>query len=351
MIENAADEFDDDLGRDLEAPVVVGDEGDLALEEAMTAVDFASLSEAQVRDLESGDRDKIARALMSEPGPGDETPGGAEAEAEAVAVGGDGAPTRISLKAISDPEERRALAEATRMVRDGKYPNLKSALVEMLGLNQGAAAEGDLNPSLELGAEGIENRIAELQEQRQAAKEEFDYDVADRLLEEISELRLDLREAQRAEESHAELMRDWVKVEESSRELARELYPELRDPNSFLYQAMEDELILADYRKDAIFSSPDWPEKIATKVYEKHGGKFGGGYAEPDESGVARKIPNPPSKGVRMPGSPVGPAANTAVVTAQVAMAQLARLSLEEQDAVLAMLDINEQVRARRKES
>jgi hypothetical protein len=299
---------------------------DPCVEESMSAVDLTTLSDEQVRDLESGNPEQISRALNVHEGE---------------------APTRISLKAIADPEERRALAEATRMVRDGKYPNLKAALMETLGL--GRVSEGEQE-----GREGVirdegvlEGRISVLEEQRRVAKAEFAYDEADELLEQITELRLNLRDAQSLADQQSYQVQEWVQVEDVSRNRAIELYPELSDPGSEFYLLAEDEIVLAEHKKDAIFSSPDWPEKIADRVSSKYGRKFGGGYAEPDGNRASSRIPSPPPRGVRMPGSPVGPAANTAAVTARSALAQLSQLSLEEQDAVLALLDINERSRTK----
>ncbi|HYF33993.1 MAG TPA: hypothetical protein VD994_01780 [Prosthecobacter sp.] len=295
---------------------------DSELEAAMSAVDFAEMSDEQLDSLGSGDHERIAKALNL-----------------------DVAPTRISLRAVTDPEERRAVADATRLVRDGKHSTLRGALIEVLGLQASAEPEAaNAGDAPDPQGAPIEERISLLEQDLKQARDFFDYDRA----LEIQERILDLRQTQHAEARQQSQLQEWSEAEDVCRASVITLFPQLSDPESEFSQLVEDEIVIAENRQPDLFLSPDWPEKIAIRVNEKHGKKFGGGAAEPGGGRASRTIPNPPPRpGVRMPGSPVGPGANTSTLTAHTALAAFDQLSLEEQDAVLTQLDIVHQRRGR----
>jgi hypothetical protein len=305
---------------------------DAELEAAMTAVDFTQMSDAQLEALGSGDQEKIAQALNV-----------------------DLAPTRISLRAVADPEERRAVADATRLVREGKHSSLRSALAEVMGLavatpapDATAAEQEALQTLPEMEAQApagtqVADPFGELQTDHQRALDFFDYDQALELHERMSTLRTERQQAEAQE-------RGWTEAETTSWSAAVAAHPALADAQSEFARLVDDEMILAEHRQDAVLFHPDWPEKIAARVAEKHGGTFGGGTAEPGSGAVQARMavpPPPPRPGVRLPGSPVGPGANTVTLTAKTALAEFDRLTLEQQDAVLTALDVSFQRRAR----
>lgn len=249
------------------------------------------------------------------------------------------------------------------MLRDGRHTNLRDALEEALGLRPAVAAATDkVDVSVpnkervkvgEVAASQVRElagKIAQLEEERRLAKAEYDYEQSEALLEQITGLKLGLRDAQLAQAGKNPEVTQWIQGEEESRNRAAQLFPDLGDENSVFFNLVEDEIVLAELKEDDIFNTPEWPERIARRVSEKYGFTSGGGTVEPvTENNASSRIPTPPFRGVRLPGSPVGPVSGSAAVSAHVALEQLAQLPLDDQDAVLALLDMNEQrARARR---
>lgn len=316
-----------------EAATALGGDGQGGLEEAMQAVDLGLLNEEQVADLESGDATRIEQAVRA-----------------AQKSGEVRMPGRISLKAIENPEEKRSLIEATRMLRDGEAKSLREALGRVFEL-EGAVAKMEAEPRLApepepffqaSGVEAMELRLAQMQQECEARKQAYDYEGAEALMAEMAEARMDLREAQKAGEMQQGHVAEFVAGEDASRGRVLEQYGVLlRDPQSEFNHLLDAEIALAERRNDAILSSADWPEKIASRTYQKYEVLMGGGVADPWGERQGNRAASAPRTGVRMPGSPVGVGANSTALTASAALSEFERLSPEEQKSVLDQLDRN----------
>jgi hypothetical protein len=102
---------------------------------------------------------------------------------------------------------------------------------------------------------------------------------------------------------------------------------------------LDAEILLAEKADDIILHYSDWPEKIASRTFEKYGALLGGGAADPGGGWSGEVTPRAPRMGVRMPGSPVGGGANSMALTASAALAEFEKLDPEEQRRVLDRLD------------
>lgn len=311
--------------------------GDHTLDQAMEAVDLSQLSEDQVADLESGDFDRLSQALSL-------------AQKNPLLRGEDRGPDRISLKAIQNKEERLMLTKATQLLRDGQAEDLRTALGMVFDFEKGpshveGAGLGDMQEAAEfemLGGESVlalEAKLQELQNRREDRRVNYDFEESDRLLAEIIETKQELREASREAEHEQAHWASYVQMETASRERALSRYSSLlENPENEFNDWLDVEIALADKREDAILSSPDWPEKIADRTFQKYKARTGGGAVDP-EFGLFERTPLAPRPGVRMPGSPVGGGANSMALTASAALSEFEKLSPEEQKSVLDRLD------------
>ena len=321
-----------------------------AIDELLAQVQLSEMSNEQLADIESGDPARIRAALGIKAGP----EGAAATEAAkpaAPAPDDDRELKRISLKAIKSPDERAAVAQAVQLVREGKHDSLSAALAEVFKLNSAPpAAKADdppPSPAVDDGVKAIEDKIAALEADRKHLKSAaggYEYDAAEEKLAEIMELKLDLRDAKREAAAKAEQAKanqgaqaKWEEDESASRARALEKYGEMMtDPDSAFADYVEVEIALAERKNDNILSQPDWPEKIADRVKEKYFKDNGAAYSAPELP--ASKIPAPPP-GIRLPGSPVGNAANSVALTAPAAAVEFDKLTEEQRFAALTLAE------------
>jgi hypothetical protein len=310
-----------------------------SLDEALEGADLTKMTDAQIRDFESGDPERVEAALaaqMTPRAPGDESAA---------------APARVSIKALK-PEDRARTVQALDLIRAGRTP--AEAFAEAFGITgqaqtqtheaDGFAQEGvadfyaaaDSAPGLADAPQvaELEGHLAMLQQQYQEAKASYDPGATD-LLEQLTDVKMDLREA-RHEASMVQ--NHWQGTQAESHTRAMDMFADLiTDEAAEFVPHCDDEILLAEAKNDPILNHPDWPEKIGRRVIDK----FFKGHAA-NSLGHARgasQIPPAPRHAVRLPGSPVGPGFSAGALSPQTAMAEIDKLTPEQQDAFIHSLD------------
>ncbi len=350
-----------------------------SLDDALAGADLTQMTEAQLRDFESGDpyRVEAALAAVQQPHAAHPAPGGEEDEdADATTTGAAAAastsalaPSRISIKALK-PEDRARTVQALDLIRAGHSP--AAAFAQVFG-HPDASAEGEApgtdfheadaaytdaaytdasayaDPhapqpqSTAPQVAGLEQHLSHLQQQYRLAKDTYDPAATD-LLEQITDVKMDLREAQR---EAAVLGRAWQGRQAESHARAMQMYaPLIADDGCGFVSHCDDEILLAEAKSDPILNHPDWPEKIGRRVLDKF---FAGAAAHsPGHAEGASLIPPAPRHTLRLPGSPVGPGFSAGALSPQTAMAEIDKLTPEQQDAFIHSLDRLTTAKARR---
>ncbi|HEY1050567.1 MAG TPA: hypothetical protein VGE39_12450 [Prosthecobacter sp.] len=177
----------------------------------------------------------------------------------------------------------------------------------------------------------LEARLAGMKGEYDRAKAEYDPRAQD-LLEEMMDVKLDLREAQRA---RAGLLQE----QRASHVRAMEAHADLMaDAESPFLDLCEMTISLAQRNNDPILTEPDWPERIAKQVR----GKFFKGAAARSAALVGSRpqipVPPAPQARVRLPGSPVGGGFAPGSITPETALAEFDQLTPEEQETALAQI-------------
>jgi hypothetical protein len=309
------------------------------LEQVLEEADLTKMTDAQVADFESGDPERVESALAAQLAP--RAPGEESATA----------PARVSIKALK-PEDRARTVQALDLIRAGKTP--ADAFAEVFGISPQAqtmapeahdlaqvAAEdfyGAPVVSAALGAapqvSDLEQHLAALQQQYQEAKAAYDPTATD-ILEQMTDVKMDLRDARR---EAAAVGQQWQGTQAESHTRAMDTFAELiADPTSSFVPLCDDEILLAEAKNDPILYHPDWPEKIGRRVMDKF---FNGHAAQsPGPTRGASLVPPAPRHALRLPGSPVGPGFSAGSLSPQTAMAEIDRLTPEQQDAFIQSLD------------
>lgn len=307
-----------------------------SLDEALEGADLSKMSDAQIRDFESGDPERVEAALaavqpQAEPrdGPGEETSAFA--------------PARVSIKALK-PEDRARTVQALDMIRAGREP--ADAFAEVFGSPGQVQAGNDFAQNDAPGFDEsqtqmaapqvaeLEQHLALLQHQYKQAKETYD-PVATDLLEQMTDLKIDLREARR---EAAVVSSHWQGQQSESHNRMMDQFSDLiTDEDTGFVSYCDDEVLLAEAKNDPILNHPDWPEKIGRRVIDK----FFKGHAanSPGHAKGTSLIPPAPRHSMRLPGSPVGPGFSAGALSPQTAMAEIDKLTPEQQDAFIHSLD------------
>ena len=307
-----------------------------ALDEALENADLTKMTDAQVADFESGDPERVESALAAQLTP------------RAPGVESAGAPSRVSIKALK-AEDRARTVQALDLIRAGRAP--AEAFAEVFGITAQAQAAGDgftqesapdfhaapdssqANPAAPQVAE-LEHHLSVLQQQYQQAKESYDPAAAD-LMEQMTDVKMDLREARR---DAAVVDHEWRGSQAESHTRAMDQFADLiADGGSGFVNCCDDEILLAEAKNDPILLYPDWPEKIGRRVIDK----FFTGHAahSPNPARGASLVPPAPRHALRLPGSPVGPGFSAGTLSPQTAMAEIDKLTPEQQDAFIQSLD------------
>ena len=309
------------------------------LEQVLEEADLTKMTDAQVADFESGDPERVESALAAQLAP--------RAPGEESSI----APARVSIKALK-PEDRARTVQALDLIRAGKTP--ADAFAEVFGISPQAqtmapetnelaqvAAEdfyGAPDAAAQLGAApqvaDLEQHLAALQQQYQEAKAAYDPTATD-ILEQMTDVKMDLRDARR---EAAAVGQQWQGTQAESHTRAMDTFAELiADPTSSFVPLCDDEILLAEAKNDPILLHPDWPEKIGRRVMDKF---FNGHAAQsPGPTRGASLVPPAPRHALRLPGSPVGPGFSAGSLSPQTAMAEIDRLTPEQQDAFIQSLD------------
>lgn len=311
-----------------------------SLDEALEGADLSKMTDAQIRDFESGDPERVEAALAAvqpQAEPGD----GAGEEVSALA------PARVSIKALK-PEDRARTVQALDLIRAGKAP--ADAFAEAFGITgQAQAAEGyaqEYGPFAEAAPEysqtreaapqvaDLERHLSLLQQQYKQAKESYD-PVATDIMEQMTEVKMDLRDARR---EASVVNNHWQGQQSESHTRMMDQFSDLiTDEDTGFVSYCDDEILLAEAKNDPILNHPDWPEKIGRRVIDK----FFKGHAanSPGHAKGTSLIPPAPRHSMRLPGSPVGPGFSAGALSPQTAMAEIDKLTPEQQDAFIHSLD------------
>ena len=311
-----------------------------SLDEALEGADLAQMTDAQIRDFESGDPERVEAALAAVQ-PNAEPRDGPGEEVSALA------PARVSIKALK-PEDRARTVQALDLIRAGKAP--ADAFAEVFG-SPGQAQDGDgfAQESTNGHDEGfdhsqtqmaapqvaeLEQHLTLLQHQYKQAKESYD-PLATDLLEQMTDLKMDLREARR---EASVVSGHWQGQQAESHNRMMDQFSDLiTDEDTGFVSCCDDEILLAEAKNDPILNHPDWPEKIGRRVIDKF---FKGHAAQsPGHANGTSLIPPAPRHSMRLPGSPVGPGFSAGALSPQTAMAEIDKLTPEQQDAFIHSLD------------
>lgn len=319
--------------------------------------DLSSLTDAQIADLESGDPARIAAVLKLpepvKPAPDETPPAAQEEEKPEGKQGDDQTHRRMSLTALQDRTQRAKLVEAMALVRDGTpledallavLPGLKSkadpASAEQKPADGDAPPAKEATPQVDPAVEAIEKQIAELNAERLTARAEFNYDRSEEIILQIAELKGELAFAKREAVVRQNEDKQYAQLENESREKAADQFSELiSDTESGFADYVEVEITLAERRGDPILDSPDWPEKIASRVHSKYFAKGSGAQPAQNEPPATQIPPAPTKNGVRFPGSPVGAASSPGALTHEEILNQWNAMTPEQRDETLALVD------------
>lgn len=340
------------------------------LEDALASFGNGDVSDSMLADLESGDPERIAKALGVEPKKDEVKPAPAAVVDEAaqatsrqqaaivartddeLAAAGEGL-GRISIKALS-PADRAKTVQALDLIRGGTTPG--EAFAKIFGVAAlppavAAAATEAVKPAEQVAQVAIAPTVADIdaqivakQAEYKTAKESYDPGAAD-ILEAIQDLRgqklaltieakIEAREQEKKD-------REWAQAEAASQQRVADTFSEyLTDPElaAPFNEHCADEILLARAKNDPIMSQPDWSEKIGQRVLAKF---FTSKAAKSAESvaNPANPIPPVPKTSVRLPGSPVGAGFTAGGMSPQTAMAEIDKLSEQDQEAFIQSLD------------
>lgn len=267
---------------------------------------LGELSAEQMMAIEAGDFSSLAPAETPKTDP--------KPEPEPKPEGGDKPKNdpanihRLSLGGMP-PEARAKLVQFTTLVKSGMSEAQASAQV------YGApAATPDQEPEPPAAPEVPESvqRIEDAIKAKQAeiARVKTEYGDTTGLLDELQDLKLDLRDARREHASvaatqvsfQADVKKSLDKVMADHSDLWTDVKPG-QEKSSF-ESFCDDEFFLAERKNDPVLERPDWPEHIAKRVLEKF---FNGrGANSADQEGDTPQIPPLPNQSVRLPGSLTG---------------------------------------------
>ena len=253
---------------------------------------------------------------------------------------------RLSLGGMA-PEARAKLVQFTTLVKGGMSEAEASAQVygAPAAKTSDTPKDGDkpIDPAPEPvrevaeSVQAIEDAIAEKKAEIARVKSEYG-DTTD-LLEQIADLKLDLREAKReAEHASAAQATFQANVQKSLEKVMgnySDLWTDVKQgqTKSAFESYCDDEFLLADAKNDPVLQHPDWPEHIAKRVADKF---FNGrGAHSADFGDDDPTIPPLPKQSVRLPGSLTGNPDAPGVFTPGNIEAHFDTLSEEQQLAVL----------------
>ena len=254
---------------------------------------------------------------------------------------------RIGLGGLP-PESRAKLVQFTTLVKSGMSEAEASAQVygapaaktsdtpKEDGDKPGDPAP-DVTPAVPESVQAIEDAITAKKAEIARVKSEYG-DTTD-LLEQLADLKLDLRDAKRDAERasasqatfQAQVKQSLDKVMDEHADLWTDVQP--GQTKSAFETYCDDEFLLASAKSDPVLQRPDWPEHIAKRVVDKFFKGRGANSAGRDDDDPT--IPPLPKQSVRLPGSLTGTTDAPGVLTPGNIEAQFDTLTEEQQLEVL----------------
>jgi hypothetical protein len=252
---------------------------------------------------------------------------------------------RVRLTNLAD-SDKAIVTTAVQMVKDGLAGSIPEAIAKLAGQpashtkEEPAEAEEqqDKPPS-------IADKLTELKAEIKKAREEFDSDLELELLEQLTDLKSDIKLqqyqdklAQQQQEQEAQYSFESEYAE--SRDKANELYPDGMNPESEFAEALRAEIARKEKLNPAFFDDPTYPLELAGKVALKLG-------ITPKTAAKAQAKPPVPTisqngKTPRVAARPVNPMvggdATSGTPAAQVARQVEALNSIDDLDAVAEAL-------------
>ncbi len=311
------------------------------------------LSASQLAAIENGDFSGLTPAGDPKP-EGDKKPDPKpepKPEGDKAPEGGDKAKDPANIHRIGlgglPPEARAKLVQFTTLVKGGMSEAEASAQVygTQAAKTPDAPKEGDkpVDPAPDATAavpesiQAIEDAITAKKAEIARVKSEYG-DTTD-LLEQLADLKLDLRDAKREHERasasqatfQAEVKQSLNKVMSDYSDLWTDVQP--GQTKSAFESYCDDEFLLADAKSDPVLQRPDWPEHIAKRVVDKFFKGRGANSAGNEDDDPS--IPPLPKQAVRLPGSLTGTTDAPGVLTPGNIMAQFDTLTEEQQLEVL----------------
>ena len=281
---------------------------------------LGELSAEQMMAIEAGDFSSLAPAETpkTDPKPEPEPKPEGEKPTEGDKPKNDPANIhRLSLGGMP-PEARAKLVQFTTLVKGGMSEAEASAQVYGAPAAKTSDTPGDKSADREPevpAAPEVPESVQRLQDAIKSKQDEIArvreaYGDTTGLLDELQDLKLDLRDAKREHASvaatqvsfQADVKKSLDKVMADHSDLWTDVKPG-QEKSSF-ESFCDDEFFLAERKNDPVLSRPDWPEHIAKRVLEKF---FNGrGANSADQEGDTPQIPPLPNQSVRLPGSLTG---------------------------------------------
>ncbi len=327
----------------------------------MASLDLTKFNDSQVADLESGDPERINRVLGITAKPAEPVADKPAEEAAPVADAPNSEAAdkvRISIKALK-PEDRLKMVRAMDAIRNnGKTP--AEALAEEFGIKgppavapvaeaAPVAKPAEVAPAVHPKVAALETQLATLQEKYRAARASYDPAASD-MLEDITDVKMDLRDARREaaaeaqrEAEHKDYAKTWEAAQAESQARSIEKFgelitaPDANDDEGFLTRC-NYEIYLAEQKNDPILTRADWSEKIGQKVFDKFfkGKAANSADSDTDESTSA---PPAPKQSVRLPGSPAGTGFAAGGLSREAAEAEFNKLPWDERLKILGQAE------------
>jgi len=310
---------------------------------------LGELSSAQLAAIEKGDFSGLAQDAPKPEGDnkaptpaGDKAPEGGDKSKDPANI------HRIGLGGLP-PESRAKLVQFTTLVKSGMSeaeasaqvygtPAAKTPDTPPAGDKPGEKApEAPQAPEVPESVQAIEDAITAKRAEIQRVKDEYG-DTTD-LMEQLADLKIDLRDAKREAERtaanqatfQAQVKQSLDKVMDEHADLWTDVQP--GQTKSAFETYCDDEFLLASAKSDPVLQRPDWPEHIAKRVVDKFFKGRGANSAGRDDDDPT--IPPLPRQSVRLPGSLTGTTDAPGVLTPGNIEAQFDTLTEEQQLEVL----------------
>jgi hypothetical protein len=307
---------------------------------------MGELSSAQLAAIEAGDFSVLAGDA---PKPDDKKPD--PKPADAPNPGGDKKPDPANIHRIGlgglPTEARAKLVQFTTLVKGGMSEDEAAAKVYGVAAPKAEPKpeEDKLDGKTPEATPEVPESIKSIEDAITAKRDEIkrvtnEYGDTTSLLEELADLKLDLRDAKREHERasasqsafQAEVKQSLDKVMTDYADLWTDVQP--GQEKSAFEIFCDDEFLLASAKTDPVLQRPDWPEHIAKRVVDKFFKGRGANSAGRDDDDPTI-IPPLPKQTVRLPGSLTGTSDAPGVLTPGNIEAQFDTLTEEQQLEVL----------------